>query len=480
MPKIPEYVQRTQASGAFPQVDSGLTRAIGQEATEFFQVRRQQREQDAAVWATEQLSNAQVQWSQEFVSRQQGDVEDFTGELLRDFDEFTGALSAQAPTRDSRSYLKARLSAYRATLAQNSLNFEAKERAAKTVNTANSAIDSGRILAYQNPEQYSELLAERVAAIDVMRLDPETKRQLTDSAQQQMAAEAVRGMIDTDPASAIVALRQPFGASGNLAIETLTADDRSRLMESAERKRIAQFNAQQLEAEEALTLIEDRTSKTGDRLLANGELDSRWIENNRDNLSAEDYRYFYRALSGGENARDPLRYAELREQASFGADVRLSARQALQQGSITVSDYNALLNEVESSRPNWFSRGTQYIATSAAVSDINPDPAAAQRKAVMLDDWADWANRNPDASDTEAREAYRRIVNEYAIIDMEEFLITKRQPRFMVGGRSNPDMQATKQATRDAWEKGLIDDQELDLQIQLITEWENAMRSFNE
>lgn len=214
--------------------------------------------------------------------------------------------------------------------------------------------------------------------------------------------------------------------------------------------------------------------KEGDKLLSGGNLTPDWIERNRKVLSQEDYRYFLRKLSGGDDESKPadvITYADIRDRAGRGEDVREEARQALLRGQIRTSDYNNIVGEVETGRPNWYKRGSQFISTSAAVSDLNPDPAAAQKKAQMLDDWDMWARENPQAKDTEAQAAYRRIVEEYAIVDTSNMALTKRAPRFLVGSRNTPDIDATEAETVRAFEEGKIDQREFERQAQLISEW---------
>lgn len=250
-------------------------------------------------------------------------------------------------------------------------------------------------------------------------------------------------------------------------------------VETLQRRLLIEEDRELARAERQRRLDEDAASKEGDRLFSSGRLNSAWIEANRDRLSAEDYRYFYRQLRGGDDAespRDVMLYAGLRERSGRGEDVRAEARTALQQGRIRSSDYDRILGEVEQQRPGWYKRGTDFITTSAAVSDLNPDPAAAQRKAQMLDDWNVWAEENPGATDAQAREAYRRIVSEYAIVNLENITLMKRAPRFLVGSRMAPDFPATMQATAQAYERGEISKDELNQQALLIKEWEDAWR----
>lgn len=226
--------------------------------------------------------------------------------------------------------------------------------------------------------------------------------------------------------------------------------------------------------------IEDVTSKEGDQLLAQGQLTAEWIQNNRNNLSPEDYRYFYRAISGDGGVTDPTIYSDLRLRASNGEDVRQEARAELQRGRLKLEDYDRLVSRSEknagaASVPNWYKRGEQYIKDSLRVSDLNPDPAAAQRLASAMDEWTEWADNNPNADAKTAQEAYKRITGEYALINFKETTLTKRMPRFAVGDRTNLDIESTMRRTVQAYQSGEITQDEFEQQARLLKEWEDAL-----
>lgn len=274
------------------------------------------------------------------------------------------------------------------------------------------------------------------------------------------------------PARQVELLSNPK-ANGAAVLRFIPLDKQSKLLESAQRDYLTQENIAYQLSERERKKFADSLSKQGDEMLANGQLTPGWIEKNKGALDAADVRYFYGKLSGdgGEGPRDSMRYVDLRDRVSRGEDVRDEARDALRKGSIRTSDYNLLVNEVEQQRPNWYKRGASYISTSAAVSDVNPDPAGAQRKAAMLDDWNNWADQNQKATDKEAQEAYRRIVKEYAIVERDKMIILKRAPQFFVGDRSKPDFDATEAATVRAYQEKRLTDEEFAQQAALIKEW---------
>lgn len=248
---------------------------------------------------------------------------------------------------------------------------------------------------------------------------------------------------------------------------------RVEMIDRAQRQKLAEEDQAWQMSERARRQMQDAASKDLDFALANGQLTPSWIEANRNRLSADDYRYAYKALEGESSTNIDL-YADLRERASAGQDIRSEARKALTDRSISRGDYDRLLSEVESDRAGWYKRGAAYISTAAGVSDLNPDPAAAQRKAEMLDDWATWAEENPKATGAQAQDAYKRIVSEYAIVNYNNLTLIKRVPQFLVGNRSNPDFDATEDATIQALQDGRISQAEAEAQAKLIQEWRDV------
>lgn len=291
----------------------------------------------------------------------------------------------------------------------------------------------------------------------------------------------VRKDILTDPDATILKLRNSEykGLSSEeqvLLLEKATAESEART-----RRQLTEAGRLEREQEKFEKKAQDEMSKAGDKLLASGELTEQWVEDNRDTLSPADHRYFYDKLSGaGEGRTDPIVYSDLRTRASNGEDVRGEARDMLRKGRIKSSDYEKLVNRSEqnagiSNVPDVFSRGEKHIAQALHVSDFNQDPAAKQRLASALDDWAEWMTKNQGAPASEARDAYKSIVKEYSLIDYTAFTLTMRKPKHAVGDHNNMDIQATIDRTVEAYQAGKLTEEEFANQSLLIKEWENAM-----
>lgn len=273
MPVIPVYQQRSFAGGSVPLERDQLGAAVsnlGQSVSAVQQQIVENQEREAALWATKQLTDAQIQWQQEIIERQENaepGAPDFTGGVLKDYDAFTGEIISKAPTRASKQFIQQRLQAHRASIAAQSLQYEANERAANTVESAEQSIEAGRMQAFQTPQRFPELVAERNALFDSMQLDPETRRKLKETATLKIARESVRGMIDRNPMAALELLNEPQGKETNAAVAALSTDDRLKLIEVAE----TQVASRMLAAEEAVRAERERAASDLEIAVFRGE-----------------------------------------------------------------------------------------------------------------------------------------------------------------------------------------------------------------
>src|SRR5690606_35759474 len=166
-----------------------------------------------------------------------------------------------------------------------------------------------------------------------------------------------------------------------------------------------------------------------------------------------------------------------------GDDISDDARDALRLGLLKTDDFNRLSTIQEKGSqagevPSVYKRGVGYIRGALRVSDLNPDPAAAQRQASALNDWDDWIQANPSASDSEAQQTYQRIVHDYQLTDAMDSSLVKPMPSYAVGNRRDMDIDATAQATVQAFldkhggdRDAALADPEFQRQAALIEQW---------
>jgi hypothetical protein len=257
------------------------------------------------LWATVELSKTQEDWTQTLAERQSEAEEgapNFRDSILKEFDARADKIAEGAPTEFSRNFIKSRLQAYRANLAYQASTFEASERASYTDKVARDSIDTARTEVNQNPAVFAERLAERNALIDSLRLPPERKRELKESAQDMMARDAVTGLIDRDAAGTLALLQKPVGKSGVTSVEALTADDRLRLADFAERKIAADEEyrlrlERQAEAEQAIARARNASDleiKVYDGLATEAEIEQAFDD---DRITAEKRTQLRKELS---------------------------------------------------------------------------------------------------------------------------------------------------------------------------------------
>lgn len=257
-------------------------------------------------------------------------------------------------------------------------------------------------------------------------------------------------------------------------------------IEANQRARFSEQDRTRRERERLEKLASENMAKSGDKLLFAGDLTEDWIEANRETLTESDYRYFYKALQTGDTGRtDPNIYSSLRFRASEGEDVRDEARSYLHRGMLKLPDYEKLISRSEknttaSEIPSWFKRGEKFIAGSLRVSDINPDPAAAQRQSSALDAWSEWATKNPDATPDQARSEFQSIVKDYSLTDQSDALLLKPLPRFAIGTRAGFDVQEARARTVKAFRNGEISEDEAKKQALLIEDWEKGLQKQQE
>lgn len=489
MAAIPTYDQRTSVSGAGlgPGPDQPPSSGVGeglqdvgsgiQSVVKAIDVVK---ERDAATWSADALSKVQSNWLQQLEDwklKAAPGAPDFTPSFLKEFDSAANETAMAAPTRASKQFMKERLLAMREELQRNAMSFEAVSRVQNNQDIAQKSVESAGNEILNNPPIFATRLAERKALIDAMPLTANDKQKLNDYAQDALAKYAVIGHINADP----YGMMQEIASANptNAAVRALAPDERLKLLDHADsvlRSQIADASRLEALSERAQKKLADDAAKTGDKLLANGHLSAGWIESQRAVLDAADYRYFYGKLTGGDEGSAPRNvplYADLRDRAGRGEDVRTDARAAVQRGAIRVADYDRLVTEVESEHPGWYKSGAEYITSMSGASLLNPDPAAPQLKAAMLDQWGDWSRLHPQANFREAQSAYQDIVSHNMLVQRAGLPL----PRLLVGGRFAPDLIASTNATMKAHNSGEMNDADYAREMEVLLRWKRSLEA---
>lgn len=405
----------------------------------------------------------------------------FTDNFYSTFDKNADAYETAAGSEMVRNLVRGHVASSRESFGRSAMHFEATERARNYGRQIDDGLETSAKLIRGNPDQFERQMGMWSSTISATSVPPEARTALMENARKKLAWTAVTGAIAKDPESFLL------GQNRGAAFNVLEQGEQEKALEYADSQfksivsaRLSQEAQAQKLAEKQEKEVYNFHSKEGDKLLASGKLSPKWIEANRDNMSAGDYRYFHKSLrSGGDEdvKTNHALYSDLRLRAGGGEDVRGDARKALEGGAIKLADFEKIVNSVESNSAigtSWYKRGTTYIRETLKPSDLNYDPAGAQRAASALDDWTTWAAKNPNTTDDQAHKEYMRLTQEYGLIDYNQMTVTKRKPQFLVGGRAAPDIDATEDATVDAFESGKISAEELKSQSELIDEWRRA------
>jgi hypothetical protein len=342
-------------------------------------------------------------------------------------------------------------------------------------------------LQFNDPEAVRKETSRAVGALTAFAHGHGWSQEQLDAAIQKQRSDVLSAvaerMIQADPSRGFSFVQKNMdqfdAADGtrlmNVATNTMESRQRLALANEARADRIRE-KQDKLRAQNA--------AKAGDLLWTQGALTPEWIEQNRNTLDPSDYRYFQnKILDGSPERTDPMVYTNLRDRLANGDDISDDARAALRLGLLKTDDFNRLSTIQEKGSqagevPSAYKRGVGYIRGALRVSDLNPDPAAAQRQASALNDWDDWIQANPNASDSDAQQTYQRIVHDYQLTDAMDSSLVKPMPSYAVGNRRDMDVDATAQATVQAFldkhggdRDAALADPEFQRQATLIEQW---------
>jgi hypothetical protein len=209
-----------------------------------------------------------------------------------------------------------------------------------------------------------------------------------------------------------------------------------------------------------------------DQMIADGELDGlqAFLDSNARFMSPSDRTRALRAVRRQDIVTDFTTYSSLSERAASGENIEPAARQAVNQGLLSDTDYRVLVND--SRATGWRKRGFTFIEDNLKPSPMISDPSASARSANAKTDWNTWVRENPNATDAQADAEAKRIVADYTNSRQVQSVATLRRPTFLVStGPSSFDLRQTFARTKQAFDKGQIPKAEYEKQAALIRQW---------
>ena len=314
----------------------------------------------------------------------------------------------------------------------------------------------------RNPGSLEKALStvdEALADFDLI-LDADEKRDKRAEMRARMLRATAAGFIDRgDVAGAQRLVDGEFDAD----LDEQSADVIRNAIEQEERDRVTR-----LERLERLSLreqrrIEEDKFREALRIRREGGLTPEWITQNEDRLSPSAIQHLDAAIrSDIEPSTDPTGYVTLRDRARAGDETAVADAKALwAAGRLQEDDYDTILNDFEGQQDEIADRMDEFIRRSLVVSDINPDPAAAQRQALALRDAQRWrrAQQGKGMTPIDAENEAERIVASRSLAGIRESLLTLPLPDpYFVGTRSEPDLDATEAEILKAYDEGDIDE----------------------
>lgn len=476
---------------------------------------------DTATWAGEQISNFRMQALKtldDMKGQVQGDPGDFTSKYLAAFDKQSEPLM-DTGNPVAHSMIQKGLGDLRNVLAEHSMQWEGTQRVAYRTDAVDQNLTKQLPLVESHPELADQVGSTLMDQIRTLGGDPSTRLKLARTMHEQLSEAAANGLARQNPRDVLEALNNPESAPTQIKdlnvaqIERVRARANQHLSdpvyaalsqgdistaqnmlnrnadvmdphtyESVQRGILATAQQQLVQQDKQQKRSSDELSKEGDSLLANGQLTAQWIEAHRRTLEPNEFRYFYKALSGtDESATNPRVFADLYLKAAQGQDVRDDARAALVDShTLSRADFTKVASLVDQERPGWFKRGTQSISGALDPGQLNPDPDAHHSRELALQDWEDWSQKHPQATDKEAEGMVNTISDHYRIVPAASTVLSMKAPLYLSGtraqpldeqGKPDPMLNATARRTIAALKAGEITAEEAQQQAMLIQQY---------
>lgn len=480
---------------------------------------------DSATWAGEQLAQLRTQAVQSLQQAKDSqpateDPSDFTARYLKTFDAQAKPLTdSDQVTKNpyAQQILAKGVFNLRDTLQDHTLAWQSQQQVAYRENSFYDQVKSQSAVVEAHPELKGQVGSTLADVANSIGGDPSKRLEHMRAMDSSLSLAAAYGLTRNDPRATLQALNNPDAAEPAMksALSGLNDGQREAVRAKAnghlgdavysalENKdlRGAQLalnknedlldpkTAEQLQrtingqAESNLAMNDKLQRDSSNALLKNailmqknGQLTPQWIEQHHNTWEPQAYEYAYKLLSGKEVQTDPHVYAPLLTDALQGKDVSERAQAALYAGQLTLPDYKAIADKSEAPRKGYVARGAEYISEALKPNPLVNDPAGQRSHANALDDWRQWADQHPEATEAEAHKTYLGITDHYQIIAADKATVFMPVPLHLVGSRLQPDIMATAAATKKAHDSGDMSDDEYLRQSALVMQWQAAMQ----
>lgn len=463
-------------------------------------------EEEARVWAADVVSGARLQWTQHLIDRQnkaQPGADGFTPAFIKDFDEYADDAIEKAPTNAARGFVRDRMMALREGLGQSALEFEAKARVDYRADKISGAFDNVAKLMNTDPSQYKEALAEQLAIVDGIAIDPISKSRIKQAGIEKVSAAAVWSQIQKSPQAFMESIGFGGGAggltrktsgdltgvTGNAAFDALPFEKRVQMFEGAVRTK-AQMDADTERAVKAeRELLSSNALKEAFRRLDQGKLTKNYIEQISPLLSPAEYKSLLEARKSGVdgNKTDPGAFRQLQELLYTNPqEAEKYAFTAHRNGHLSNEHLSSTLSRArELSRSEGpkseYERSRQYIVGSLDPGPMVQDPVGRSRLAEALDTYDRWMGAGK-RTDEEVKQRGREIVDQFKFIDLSQTVVALPHPRSGQIRRNLSDVAGMEADIRAAGAKaradlanGKLSPSDYQLEIETLNRWRKAV-----
>ena len=237
-------------------------------------------------------------------------VKDYTPTLLKDYEDQYSELLKKHSNPAALQALRSRGEAFRAEVAGGAVIFEANQGIKNTVDQVTKSSQSREKQVSYNPAKFATMLAEQEEVIRSANLPPDEVRKQLDTSRENLAVAAVTTQASNDPVATLRMLHTEPGKSGNAAIEALSPDGRSALLNFT-RAELSRLVSNKAAADAASERAQRERHELGERnatlLLLRGKLTlgdlQRGVEN--DILDPTTARTLSTAMKAGDAETDP-------------------------------------------------------------------------------------------------------------------------------------------------------------------------------
>lgn len=328
---------------------------------------------------------------------------------------------------------------------------------------------------------------------------------------ESLAAQVEGGFISQERADALIALKdseamgrsylaanritfaeQGF-ASAWAELNELATDERidprvrSKLVNEQQsflREQVAAESRAQTLAGRGVGDREDATAKAGWTLWSEGGLTAGWVVQNQANLSKADYKALLDATTKPDTRQDePDAYADLLRRSQNGEDIADDAYRFHAMGRITNSTLRTFTESARKERDQGMpkpvaDRARKYLSDQLDPGPFVKDPAGKARYAEAVkayDDWLDAAEPDKPRTDKEIWEFADQTIERFGLIDWREKTSILPLPRYFVGNRNAPNIEATEAALAKALKEGTLTREDFNREAQIIERWREAL-----